>query len=254
MKRKRTFRLFSVFLAVVLSITAFSMTAFASGNEETDHDGYSHTEAVQKESTNKPAVSEKEVENQGAKKQLPYEVKNNEDGTVTISIDGKEWIFDSNDRESAARIGTVVNVNSYLHLRAGAGMSETIIGHLLDGDKVKVIGQDGEWYQVVVPKQTGYVHGDYLKVAEAAAVGENGEVDQNLLAALLYQMLAESGNSSHSSTSLTSDGNLTLIDDIGSVTGRGQQFITFETKSGNTFYMIIDRNDKGDENVQMCIS
>ena len=47
------------------------------------------------------------------------------------------------------------------------------------------------------------------------------------------------------------DGNLTLVDDIGSSTGAGQQFITMVTKSGNYFYLIIDRNDKDEENVHL---
>ena len=48
---------------------------------------------------------------------------------------------------------------------------------------------------------------------------------------------------------LTPNGNLTLVDDIVSQTGQGRQFITLVTKSGNYFYLIIDRNDKGEENV-----
>ena len=48
---------------------------------------------------------------------------------------------------------------------------------------------------------------------------------------------------------LTPNGNLTLVDDIGAQVGQGRQFITLVTKSGNYFYLIIDRNDKGEENV-----
>lgn len=48
---------------------------------------------------------------------------------------------------------------------------------------------------------------------------------------------------------LTPSGNLTLVDDIGSQVGQGRQFITLVTKSGNYFYLIIDRNEKGEENV-----
>ena len=46
---------------------------------------------------------------------------------------------------------------------------------------------------------------------------------------------------------LTPDGNLTLVDDAGSPTKSGKQFITAVTKNGNYFYIIIDRDDKGEE-------
>ena len=48
---------------------------------------------------------------------------------------------------------------------------------------------------------------------------------------------------------MTPDGNLSLIDDIGSPTASGKQFITVETKNGNVFYLIIDRDDEGEETV-----
>lgn len=56
----------------------------------------------------------------------------------------------------------------------------------------------------------------------------------------------ESTTSKSTGSSLTPEGNLTLVDDIGGV---NQQFITLVTKSGNTFYLIIDRSDNGKENV-----
>lgn len=48
---------------------------------------------------------------------------------------------------------------------------------------------------------------------------------------------------------LTPDGNLTLVDDEGSTTGAGKQFITVVTKAGNYFYLIIDRDDEGEQTV-----
>lgn len=46
---------------------------------------------------------------------------------------------------------------------------------------------------------------------------------------------------------LTPDGNLTLVDDIS--TRSGKQFITVVTKNNNYFYLIIDRDDEGNQTV-----
>ena len=48
---------------------------------------------------------------------------------------------------------------------------------------------------------------------------------------------------------LTPEGNLTLVDDVGSVSDVGKQFITLVTKNGNYFYLIIDRDAKGEQTV-----
>lgn len=48
---------------------------------------------------------------------------------------------------------------------------------------------------------------------------------------------------------LTPDGNMTLVDDVGSETEAGKQFITMVTKAGNYFYLIIDRDDEGEQTV-----
>ena len=51
--------------------------------------------------------------------------------------------------------------------------------------------------------------------------------------------------------SLTPEGNLTLVDDYHTdySDGSGQQFITLVSKSGATFYLVIDRNAKGQQTV-----
>ena len=53
------------------------------------------------------------------------------------------------------------------------------------------------------------------------------------------------------SGALTPKGNLTLVDDYHTnySDGSGQQFITLVSKSGATFYLVIDRNSKGAQTV-----
>ena len=50
---------------------------------------------------------------------------------------------------------------------------------------------------------------------------------------------------------LTPEGNLTMVDDYHTSysDGSGQQFITLVSKSGATFYLVIDRNAKGQQTV-----
>lgn len=54
--------------------------------------------------------------------------------------------------------------------------------------------------------------------------------------------------SGSTSGALTPSGNMTMVDDIG-VNDNSKEFITLTTKDGNFFYLIIDRDAKGDSNV-----
>ena len=234
------------FAAALLAGTllTFSMagTCFAYSGENTE-DPTETTAAETAEDANE------DTSDAEASESVPYNVAVNADGTYTFSFGDYEWSFDPNEEQETEKIGTVTGVSSYLHLRTGAGLDYEIIGHLLPGAQVQVVGEEGDWYKVVIPEQTGYVYSDYLSVAEQAVSG-GSEMNEELLSMLLAMMVqSQQQVSASSSTGLTPDGNLTLVDDIGPTTGAGQQFITLVSKNGNTFYLIIDRDDDGDENV-----
>ena len=66
---------------------------------------------------------------------------------------------------------------------------------------------------------------------------------------MFMSMFMQNMDTDTSEPALTPDGNLTLVDDVGSDNGEGKQFITAVTKNGNYFYIIIDRDDEGNETV-----
>ena len=219
----------------------------------------------------------------GTKVVLPEGVSIGEDGKITFSAQGMEQIMaalmggeaggdtdtapdtEPETEPEAVTVGTVnVRSDTYLNLRSGSGLEHSVIGHLLRGTEVEVVGEDGDWYQVVVPEATGYVYKDYLDVAEqeapAAPPEEDGQdapdpgsgFDEDTLMMLLLMMsMGNTDTAEPPSTALTPDGNLTLVDDYDEAhaDGSGKQFITLVTKAGNTFYLIIDRDDEGEQTV-----
>lgn len=220
----------------------------------------------------------------GTKVVLPEGVTISEDGKITFSAEGLEQVMAalmgtdaSGDTEAPAEtdtdtepetvsVGTVnVRSDTYLNLRTGPGMENQIIGHLLRGTELEVVGEDGDWYQVVLPETAGYVHKDYLTVAEqevpAAPPTEDGQdkpdasggfdEDTLMMMLLLMMSMGNTDTAEPPSAALTPDGNLTLVDDYrtDNADGSGKQFITLVTKAGNTFYLIIDRDDEGEQTV-----
>ena len=199
MKHNFMTKMVSALLAVVLSTAAFSVTAFASGGEES---------------------------------------------TESMTEDGIQFSSGEND---SGQTGTVTTGGGNLNVRTGAGMDYTAFTQLPNGTTVKVIGTDGDWLKVILPEKIGYVYSGYMTVSDGEA--GSGEGPFSLDAETLKNLLGMLGGGLNGGAALTPDGNLSLIDDIGSPTASGKQFITVETKNGNVFYLIIDRDDEGEETV-----
>ena len=79
--------------------------------------------------------------------------------------------------------------------------------------------------------------------------GEAAPVEQPVLPEVVEEDVVTVTD--ETSGALTPEGNLTLVDDYYTnySDGSGQQFITLVSKSGNTFYLLIDRNAKGQQTV-----
>ena len=224
MKHNFMTKMVSALLAVVLSTAAFSITAFASGGEEST-ESVTEQETVGDVSDLLSALAGSQV-------------------TVSVTEDGIQFSSGGND---SGQTGTVTTGGGNLNVRTGAGMDYTAFTQLPNGTTVKVIGTDGDWLKVILPEKVGYVYSGYMTVSDGEA--GSGEGSFSLDTETLENLLGMLGGGLNGGAALTPDGNLSLIDDIGSPTASGKQFITVETKNGNVFYLIIDRDDEGEETV-----
>ena len=264
MKRKGMFRLLTCLLAVVMCTTAFSMTAFASdgGTEYEEPPVIEDTEPTAEPPTEGTADTTF---------QIPEEYLSLLEGTdlegldldaimdTVLSLFGGMGDVSEEEETEPGQIGTVTTNGARLNVRTGAGLDNRAFTQLENGETVDVIGTDGEWIIVLLPERIGYVHSDYLTVTDKPIDTEpdtGGEpsfsLDFDMLAGLLDMfggMFGDIGEIGGNSNALTPDGNMTLIDDIGSSEESGKQFITVQTKNGNVFYLIIDRDDEGEYTV-----
>ena len=259
MRNKTMPRLLAAFLALVLCMGAFSVTAFAYGGETETAGGMAPYDpepgAAETKDTGVASDTEDTGDGSQAEGVADTDTLTEEQisdllsaligaqGNITVTEDGVEIT----SGEETKQTGTVTTTGGRLNVRTGAGLDNDAFTQLENGATVEVIGEDGDWIKVLLPERVGYVHSDYLTVTEGTA-SDGGSfslsIGEDDISALLELFTCGGGGAA-----LTPDGNLTLIDDIGSATAAGKQFITVESKNGNVFYLIIDRDDDGEETV-----
>ena len=138
-------------------------------------------------------------------------------------------------------------------MRTGPSTGYDIITQLTNGSTVNVLGEKDGWYRIEIPARYGYVCGEYLRVNDIPSTqtdeGYSFDIDGTMILSFLELFMQAEPATDSSGHGLTPKGNLTLVDDYGERNGEGQQFITLVTKAGNYFYLIIDRDEKGEETV-----
>ena len=250
MRNKGILRLMAALMAVVLCAAAFSVTAFAYGGDtavaETTGGLKLDTEENEPDDEAEAGMDTAALTGEDIA-ELLSSLFGSQVG-ITVTDDGIQIAADTEETETT-QTGIVTTNGGNLNVRTGAGLDNTAFTQLPNGTTVEVIGKDGDWIKILLPERVGYVYSDYLTVSDAETEATGGgsfslSFNEEELASLLELFMGGG-----TSAALTPDGNLTLIDDIGSTTAAGKQFITVETKNGNVFYLIIDRDDKGEETV-----
>ena len=252
MRNKKIVRLFTAMLAVVLCTTAFAVPASAGGGDgEPYYTETTGTEAAPTGDAESPEVTVTDDEDTAGNNDTQAGADTLDQlaellgglGTVTVTEEGIQFTPDAEGLETQ-QIGTVTTCGGNLNVRTGAGLENDAFTQLPNGAQVEVIGTEGEWVKVLLPEREGYVCGDYLTISDAST--GDGSFSLSLGEDELSSLMGLLGGGGGSA--LTPDGNLSLVDDIGG-TASGKQFITAETKSGNVFYLIIDRDDEGAQTV-----
>lgn len=261
-KTRRISRILPAILAVMLCVTVFPATAFAGGTDPApeplpeataEATGSVEPDTEKSDKTNTAAADKTEVDKTKSLtgKEAADLLSSLFGSKVNITATDDGIQITTSGTEETTQTGTVTTNGGKLNVRTGAGIDKTAFTQLPNGTQVEVIGTDGDWVKILLPERVGYVHSDYLTVSDTKKenTGEGSfslSLDEEELASLLGLF---TGRETGGSAALTPDGNLTLIDDIGSTTQSGKQFITVETKTGNIFYLIIDRDDEGKETV-----
>ena len=239
--KKTKSRILASFVAVMLCFTAFSTVAFANGNDpEAKPETTASTEqAEETEAPTTGGIEDSADADENASDTAETETMTEEDvaellsslfgSQVEVTTTDSGLQITSNGEAASTRTGTVTTNGSNLNVRTGAGTDNAAITQLPNGTEVEVIGTEGGWVKILLPEREGYVCGDYLTISDAST-GDGSfslSLGEDELSSLT-ELLGGGGGSA-----LTPDGNLTLIDDYGSTTGTGKQFITLETKAGN---------------------
>ena len=250
MNNKRVFRLLTSLLAVVLCTTAFSVTAFAGGGEDYYEPPAETTEAAA-DDTVEPEDGEDTADPTEGEIADLFSWLAGAKVTFSVTEDGIQIDTGGAEDTEPGQTGTVTTNGGRLNVRIGAGLNHTAFTQLPNGTTVEVIGEDGDWLKIILPERIGYVHSGYMTVSDTETGIEGSGFSFSLAPEELEALLGMFGGvlPDDVGAALSPDGNLSLIDDIGSSTASGKQFITVESKNGNVFYLIIDRDDEGEETV-----
>lgn len=162
---KKTTRLFSLFLAIILVIGAVPMTAFAKGDVIY---GVATVDASSLRLRSEASTSSKTLSTASRGEVVVLVSKQGDWYKVIYNLQEGYMHSDYLDVETTENVELgygQINANS-VNLRSGAGTSSKVVATASKGDKAYIIGVNSGWYKVIYGQSICYVRSDYLDLTE----------------------------------------------------------------------------------------
>ena len=162
---KKRNRLFSLFLAVVLLVSAIPMTAFAKGDVIY---GVATVDASNLRLRSEANTSSKSLTTASRGEVIVVVSKQGDWYKVIYNLQEGYMHGDYLDVTTSENVELgygSINANS-VNLRSGAGTSNKVVATGSKGDKAYIIGVNNGWYKVIYGQHVCYVRSDYLDLTE----------------------------------------------------------------------------------------
>ena len=111
-----------------------------------------------------------------------YKVQVEETGVVGyISVNNLQ-IISSGVNDSYSNInkeGSIINVDSSVHLRGNATMDSNILANLKNNTNINILGKQGSWYKVSIDGEIGFLYQSYVGVSNNSINENNNKNTKN---------------------------------------------------------------------------
>ena len=135
-------------------------------------------------------------------------------------------------------LGTVVNVSTNLRVRSAASTSSSVLGYLLNGQKVTITGESGNFYAINFNGQTAYVSKDYISKGSSSSSSGNSITNKTGIVTASVLNIRSGASTSNSIIGTLSRGSSVTI------TGESGNFYAINF-NGQTAYVSKDYISKG---------
>ena len=129
-----------------------------------------------------------------------YITENKQESTDNSANQGGNTSNNNTSNESINAVGIITNVSSNLRVRKNPSTSATVLGYVLNNQKVNITGKEGNWYKINFKGSVGYISSDYVKITDGSNAGNsntgsnNGSTTSNAYNIILEELKSHIGS------------------------------------------------------------